>query len=351
MIQIAAFTGGPSRPSSRFRIRQHMMRWRSHGVAVTDFSLPFPDYPDIARRFPVFKPLVASGSLAWRVPQLLRSRRYHLTIYQKPLLVGRRTLERLGAQPRLLDFDDAIWVDGKPGHVRQIAEMCDGVIVGNKFLAEHLEGIGVPLHVVATGVDIARIDAEQGGEQERAARRWEPPIIGWTGTWRNLEYLLEIEEALGRVMSAYPAVRVRVISDRAPEFKMLDASRVEFVRWHPSIELRSLNDVAIGIMPLGDSVAARGKCAFKMLQYMASSIPVVVSPVGMNDDVLKMGSIGCRAGSAEDWYDALAMLLEDQENSKIMGRNGRRVVERHFSSEIIAGQYVEIFERFANAGA
>lgn len=55
---------------------------------------------------------------------------------------------------------------------------------------------------------------------------------------------------------------------------------------------RAIRGMAVGIMPLKDSLSERGKCSFKMLNYIACGAPVMVSSVGMNVEVLTQGNIG-----------------------------------------------------------
>ena len=98
-------------------------------------------------------------------------------------------------------------------------------------------------------------------------------------------------------------------------------------------------------MPLADSVWARGKCSFKMLQYMACGIPVVVSPVGMNEKVLSMGEIGMGATTADEWVDAISCLLTGKSLRLKMGRQGRQIVDSHFSLDVIAPKLAAILQQ------
>jgi glycosyltransferase involved in cell wall biosynthesis len=93
------------------------------------------------------------------------------------------------------------------------------------------------------------------------------------------------------------------------------------------------------------TVWARGKCSFKMLQYMACGIPVVVSPVGMNENVLAMGEIGMGATTIDDWVDTLSTLLKDQSLRLKMGQQGRQVVESYFSLDVIAPKLATLLQQ------
>ncbi len=109
--------------------------------------------------------------------------------------------------------------------------------------------------------------------------------------------------------------------------------------------MTGLQSFAVGIMPLSDTPWSRGKCSFKMLTYMAAGLPVVVSPVGMNREVLALGDCGFAATSRDDWVDALSIVLREQERSRAMGAIGRRIVENHFSRDVIAPRLAMLLQR------
>ena len=82
-----------------------------------------------------------------------------------------------------------------------------------------------------------------------------------------------------------------------------------------------------------------------MLQYMACGIPVVVSPVGMNEHVLAMGEIGMGATTEEEWVDTLSSLLNDKSLRLKMGQQGQQVVDAHFSIDVIAPKLAAILQQ------
>ena len=103
--------------------------------------------------------------------------------------------------------------------------------------------------------------------------------------------------------------------------------------------------MTIGIMPLDDSVRSRGKCSYKMLLYMACGLPVVVSPVGMNVEVLKQGRIGFGPASEQDWVDALSELLSKPQLRMEMGKAGREIVIKHFSVEALVPELARVLSQ------
>ena len=64
-------------------------------------------------------------------------------------------------------------------------------------------------------------------------------------------------------------------------------------------------------MPLPDSPWTRGKCGYKLIQYMACAKPVVASAVGANLNIVKEGQNGFLAENFEGFYEPLVKLIED----------------------------------------
>jgi glycosyltransferase involved in cell wall biosynthesis len=139
-----------------------------------------------------------------------------------------------------------------------------------------------------------------------------------------------------------------VLCDRQPTFKSLPSDRWEFARWSIESEVSLGQRMDVGLMPLKDSELSRGKCGFKMLAYMALGLPVVVSPVGVNQEILARGQIGFPARSTNDWFEALQRLYRDAELSNRMGQTGRRIVEQHYSVRTNVAKLAEIFHQVAD---
>lgn len=84
-------------------------------------------------------------------------------------------------------------------------------------------------------------------------------------------------------------------------------------------------------MPLSDTPCARGKCGYKLIQYMACGLPVIASPVGINADIVEDGVNGFLANTPNDWRYALTTLLRDPDLRARMGAAGRAKIEREIS--------------------
>lgn len=352
MIRVAALTSGRNVPSTRFRVRQHIEPLRAQGFevreytpAINKYSLPRPWPPGVSLKYlPQFY-VWQAAKLATRLPGVWGSWRAEITWLERQILPGYLTLEPLLRRPIVFDADDAIWTfpPFARSAVAATARRAAVVVAGNRFLADWFSQHARDVRVVPTAVDTERFRpaAAAGARHERF-------VIAWTGSAVGLWHLEGIEDALARFLAAHPDAELRVIADRAPRFTRLPAERVRFLPWSPAVEAEAVRSASVGIMPLlRDDDEMRGKCSFKMLQYMACALPVVVSPVGMNAEVLALGEIGHAARSADEWLEAFELLYRDRAAAAACGRAGREIVEQHFSRRVVSRRLGEIFSEVA----
>jgi glycosyltransferase involved in cell wall biosynthesis len=112
-------------------------------------------------------------------------------------------------------------------------------------------------------------------------------------------------------------------------------------------EQRNLSSFSIGIMPLTDTLWTRGKCGYKILQYMAAGIPVVASAVGANNDIITHGENGFLAKTTNDWIEHISALVQNPELRQSFGRRGRELVERKYSLDQFAAGYIDLIREVA----
>jgi glycosyltransferase involved in cell wall biosynthesis len=164
------------------------------------------------------------------------------------------------------------------------------------------------------------------------------PVVGWIGTpitSRYLQRLLPVFEDLQRDM------RVRFVAVGAREADFA-GTVVEVWPWTEDTEVSSIQAFDIGIMPLEDSPWERGKCGYKLIQYMACGIPVVASPVGVNREIVLPEENGLLADTIYEWKDALRSLLQaGATHRQAMGLAGRQRVEYQYSVRAQARRFLE----------
>ena len=332
-MRVAAFTGGPAVPSGRFRLRQFVAPLARMGIAVTEMGHGGGGSYPPAQRWK--RPIWAAARLAALAPQVAASRRFDAVLLQREMLSSLATLEGFTGRPRLFDVDDSIHLLRGGGFARKIAGQCDRIIAGNDFLAEWYGRWNADVCVLPTCVDTDRY-------APLAIRPEAGTTIGWIGTSGNFPYLEAIEPALKRALDNDGALSLKVMADRAPALPSIDPARWQFEPWSETAEVGMIQSLDMGLMPLPDTDWTRGKCSFKMLQYMACGVPVVVSPVGMNVQVLAHGEAGLAARDMEEWTDAILALAKAPDLRHRMAMMGRSVVETHYSVHSAVPKLAEI---------
>jgi glycosyltransferase involved in cell wall biosynthesis len=337
LIKVAALTGGLNDPGSRFRIRQYIPRLANKDIVVREYIPYFGKSCGLPSPF----------KTCARIPAIFQSRDADLVWISRELVQGYETFERLLKRPRVMDVDDAIWLSWPLGRITaaDIARAMDTVVVGNNYLAEYFGRYCKKVHVLPTAIDLARY-------QLRPNLAGEPPekfVIGWTGLACNYRYLRTVAPVLQQFIQDHKQTELMLISNLPWKYNLPSADKVKFITWSKENEVTSLYSMSVGIMPLIDDRWTKGKCSFKMLQYMAVGLPVVVSPVGMNRDVLQKGNCGFAAASPDEWYEALDCLYNDWSLQTKLGRAGRKVVEDFYNADIVATELANIFKSLVGA--
>lgn len=337
MTKVIAFTSGKNTPSANYRIRQYIERLRARDIFVDDFypfidkNTPPPFIPTCIRQRYIFPYVLAWNAfkLSQRIPALIKQKNYDIAWLNRELLPGYYSLERFIDIPYVLDFDDSIWM-GTPWGIKSFAKLCEHahfVTAGNNYLAEKAKQFTDKVIIVPTAVDTAKITPLN--------RQNEKFTIGWVGTSGNFKYLYKIEHELVSFIEDSNSM-LFVVADAEPTFRLLKKNKNwVFRKWSLEDENDFLNKIDVGIMPLDNTEWEKGKCSFKMLQYMAAGKPVIVSPVGMNKDILDRDLIGFGAKDNE-WENSLFEIFNNKEKRFLMGLNGRKLIEQEFSTERVS---------------
>jgi glycosyltransferase involved in cell wall biosynthesis len=344
-MRVEAVLSGRLAASSRFRVEQHVEPLAALGISVRARPPRVSKYaapPYAWRRLgPLAAPVLTGAKLGARVPAVARSWTADLTWLEREILPGHRTLEGVLHRPLLFDVDDAVWLfsDAHRRAVTWTGRRAAGVVAGNDYIAEWFEGVGASATRVWTAVDTHRF--RPPADRDRTGF-----VVGWTGSRSALRYLADLATPLGRFLEQVPEATLLVVADGDPWLPGIPADRVHFVRWSAAEEAELVRRMDVGIAPLPDSPWARGKCAFKMLQYMATGVPVVASPVGMNGQLLGMAEVGLAAPDEAAWVDALQTLYRDSALRSCLGAAGRALVEERFSVPVIAGELAGVMRRY-----
>ena len=324
--------------SSRVRFLQYLPYFRSQGVEVTIKPL-LSD---------VYLQALYSGGSRWRevvkgytgrILMLLGARRFDVIIIEKELFpfmpaIAERFLQLIGV-PYVADYDDALfhrydrhanpWIRRLLGQkIDSVMRCATTVIAGNNYLAERAQRAGANrVEIIPTVVDTERYQPKRKSGSDTL-------IVGWIGTPQTSRYLkplLPVFESLKKEMP----VRFVAVGANSEDF---ENTPVEAWPWSEGSEVESVQQFDVGIMPLVDSPWERGKCGYKLIQYMACGVPVVASPVGVNLEIVDTGANGLLAESVDEWELALRQLIQAAPSErKRMGEVGRSKVEGWYSRQ------------------
>uniref|UniRef100_A0A486XXK8 Glycosyltransferase n=1 Tax=Rheinheimera sp. BAL341 TaxID=1708203 RepID=A0A486XXK8_9GAMM len=332
MKKVAAFTQGCLVPSTRFRISQYEHKLRACEIELVQFDAKVSAYPPAAKWQ---RPWWLLQELIHRVSQLGKLKSYDVVILQREMISTLATVERFINKPIILDVDDAIFLRRNGRAARQLAQKAQHIVCGNQYLADYFRQYNAHITVIPTAVDTQRFLP--------SATKAET-YIGWSGSSSGFHFLYAIEAALRSVLLLNPGWKLHIVADKPPTFTVLEPEQVVFEKWSPETEVQSIQKMAIGIMPLDDSAWTKGKCSYKMLLYMACGLPVVVSDVGMNAQLLKEAEIGLGTRSDNDWIQHLQQLIDDAELRNRFGIRGRQLVEEQYSLQYCTAKWLQVLD-------
>jgi glycosyltransferase involved in cell wall biosynthesis len=268
-----------------------------------------------------------------------------------PWMIERTFLPR--GVPIVSDYDDAIfhrydlhraaavrWLLGRK--IDRIMQRSRLVAAGNDYLAGRARNAGArQIEIVPTVVDLSQYKVRSEPRTNTSAQ------VGWIGTpntWDAFGKHLysQLIDTLATHGARFKAVGAKLEAESVGE--------LDVVPWSEDTEVRAIQSMDIGVMPLTDTPWARGKCGYKLIQYMACGLPVVASPVGVNKDIVEHGVNGFLAETDAEWRSAIETLLADAELRRRMGAAGRRKVEEHYSLQVWGPRVAQMLRSVADEG-
>ena len=354
-MKVAAFLKyGSTAASTRQRLLQYIPALHEAGIDLRCSSLIGNEYLSQYAVAGRARKLSVAGDYLARLRELRRARDadliwIHCELF--PYLPARFETDFLPrGVPVVLDFDDAIFhmydlhrsplvrraLGRKLQPLMRAAAAC---ACGNAYLQDYALRFCDHSIVLPTVVDTDRY------RPDPATRTAGPPVIGWIGSPSTFAYLAPILPLL-RTLVREGRARVRFIGAGVepgayPEF--------EFTPWTEESEIASVQGIDIGVMPLPDDPWARGKCGYKLIQYLACEVPVVASPVGVNRDIVTDDVDGWLAADLSDWEKHLRQLLDDAGTRERFGAAGRARIVRDYSLRAHAPRMVALLRSAAKA--
>jgi glycosyltransferase involved in cell wall biosynthesis len=332
-------------PSSRYRIYQYIPCLRKAGIEATVTPLFKEGWFRIIDLYPRPVRAAAKGLYALvrffaRIKDILSVGKYDLYVFEHqafpyiPALLE-RFVQKLNPN-MLLEFDDAIYLTLlHKKKIPRLVRMSRHVIVGNNFLRDYVLQFNPHVTVIPTVIDTDRYSPK------KAYRRQGKLNIGWVGLAYNLPYVQKLEETLQKLKREIGDFKFTVICSTGLK---IDGVDIFFKSWSYDDEIEDIRKLDIGIMPLTDDEWAKGKCGLKVLQFMACGVPVVASPVGVNNEIIKDGVSGFLAATDKEWLEKLSLLARNEELRRTLGQKGRKTVEDYYSLKLWGPKVASLYK-------
>ena len=282
-----------------------------------------------------------------RLLSILRSYSYDCAVIQYELLrEGPMWMEWLLTRTHLCtiyDYDDSLFAFPRYAkNLPRILPHFDHVVVGNDYLARYTLDFNPNVTVSPTCPDHEAFELDRS----RPAQDGDPSVVlGWIGNPANLAYLRVLREPILKLATRYQLELVIVCAGPwEPEWFGIEDLPLIRREWSLATEAASILDMDIGVMPVDDDDIGRGKCGFKALQFMSAGVPIVISPVGVNAELVQPGVTGFLARTSAEWYEHLEQLIADPELRERMGTAGSDYVRRLYNLDAQAQRWRELVE-------
>jgi glycosyltransferase involved in cell wall biosynthesis len=339
-------------PGQRFRFEQYLDFLNQNGYDW-ELSNIISEKDDVILyqkgKF-VQKALIAAKSWRKRWKDAKRANQFDIIfVFREALLTGSSSFERKFGESTakvIFDFDDAIWLPNvsagnralqvfkKPSKTESIISYADMVFAGNPYLADFAKQYCSNVNVIPTTIDTTYHIRKTENSNDRIC-------IGWTGTQTTMKYLEVLKPIFIELQKEYGnKIYFKIICDQPWS---LDGIDLVNEKWNKSKEIEQLASIDIGVMPLTEDAWSLGKCGFKGLQYMAMESAAILSPVGVNKDIIDHEKNGFFAETPEDWMRTLSLLIENKEIRINVGREARKTIEARYSVKAYQSKYLKYF--------
>jgi glycosyltransferase involved in cell wall biosynthesis len=335
--------------SSRMRSYQYLPYLRKKNISVVIEPLFDNKYiKDIynKNKKPYYKIL---KSYIKRLITLLKIHKYDVIWIEKEILPWlpsgiEQILNKLNIS-YLVDYDDAIFHNYDQNSNFIIRKLLDNkidkvmknstvVTAGNKYIAQKAEKSGAAnIEVIPTVIDLNKYKITENN--------YDKFTIGWIGTPSTIDYLNNIATVFNKFLNSSS----QLVIIGSEDFK-LNNKNIIFKEWSEETEIMNLNNIDVGIMPLTDDPWSRGKCGYKLIQYMACQKPVIASPVGANKDIVDHNYNGFLASDENEWIKYLKRLKENKDLRVQLGKKGRKKVENNYSLQVAQKKLYKIFNNY-----
>lgn len=304
--------------------------------------------------------------------------RWHVLLERWARLLGKKTI---------LDLDDAPSRNNNPVTLRNVEKMMrnvTAVTIGSKALKKYAEQYSGNVYLIPSSIRLkyymledrfndqssiskskkqAIVNNGNGSNKSKSAgnsnlslvKNSDVVTLGWIGNGKHYkrdlidilkEPLIEVAKTYSIRFKMIGACGERELYEAFSNIQGLEIDFIDQIKWSdPTVVAEALQDIDIGLYPLLFNEFNQYKCGFKALEYMAMAIPVISSDVAENREIVSHGESGLFANSSLEWADAIRLLIRDNTNRLSMGRVGRTMVEKRYSTQAAVDRIMQVLGR------
>lgn len=347
-------------PSQRYRFEQYLEYFKSQGfewelseIITEKDDAVFYKPGNYSKKF-----FIILKSFLIRFKDLQRAKHFDAVFIQREaLLIGSSFFEKqLSKRSNVIfDFDDSIWLldtspENKkfeflknPNKTKINIQHAHTVIAGNAYLADYAKQFNKNTVIIPTTIDT---DFHKPTKKILVpiaigtAQTDKKIVIGWSGSISTIKHFEMAIPVLKILQKKYPnQIAIHVIGQESYSNSEID---IISKSWSALTEVNDINQFDIGIMTIPNDEWAKGKCGLKGLSYMACGVATIMSPVGVNNDIIQHGINGYLASNEQEWIDCLSLLIESSELRERIGNKGRETVKQHYSVEANKEKYLAV---------
>jgi glycosyltransferase involved in cell wall biosynthesis len=260
--------------------------------------------------------------------------------------------------PYIVDYDDAIfhkydrhqnpvirWL--LKNKISKVMQNAEAVIVGNNYLGEYAKKFNSKILQLPT---VVLLDNYISALENVSAKKNNAPfVIGWIGSRTTSQYILDILPAIKEFVASHNAeCRFIGIDESLLTDVMNEQCKITIVPWSEETEVQEILKFDIGIMPLKDDAWSKGKCGFKLIQYMSCKKPVIASPIGINVKIVEEDVNGYLASTKSEWLSAFKKLHDDESLRKAMATNNWKKIKAEYNHKLNCEKYISLIKNIVN---
>ena len=344
-------------PSQRFRFEQYIdfLNEQGYDCHLSNLFSKSDDKIFYSKGHFIAKGFIFVKTFIKRYFELKNASQYDIVFVSREAhKIGSSVLEKIILKSKakfIYDFDDAIWKKDmskanqwfswlkNPNKTKDIIAMADVVIAGNQYLKDYAYEFNKNVVIIPTTIDTVFYKSKEKKTTNKIC-------IGWSGSTTTIKHFELAIPFLKKIKDLYQdKIIIKVIGDKNYFNKALD---IKGKGWILEKEIEELATFDIGIMPLEADEWSKGKCGLKGLQYMALEIPTIMSPVGVNKEIIQNGINGFLAKTETEWINSIKELIENENLRLKIGKAGRATVIDKYSVEAQKENYLSVFNSLFN---